>query len=175
MCWSAFFVCGVDSRHGEACRRDHHFGSGDNAGRLAPRLGRATVLHASVAGATLRREPPRYCGTRRSGTGSAVLALVFASVGDGLVPALTAASGDSSSEHDHSPGSRPHGLGTRHRRPCRAPTGADSSLRFRQRRHSTPGLRAGRNRSIRNGRAAPLVVGETETGPAPGRGEMGVR
>ena len=84
----------------------------------------------------LRREDCRFgagvrCGRRRLGF------------------ALTAASGDSSSEHDHSPGSRPRRLGTRHRRPCRAPTGADSFLHCHQRRHSAPGLRAGRNRSIR--------------------------
>ena len=56
---------------------------------------------------------------------------------------------DSSSEHDHSPGSHPRTLGMRHQRPCRAPTGADSFLHCHQRRHSAPGLRAGCNRSIR--------------------------
>ena len=52
-------------------------------------------------------------------------------VGDDLAPALTAASGDSSSKPDHSPGSRLRELRTRHRRPCRASTVADSSLRSR--------------------------------------------
>ena len=76
--------------------------------------------------------------------------------------ALTAASGDSSSEPDHSPGSRPRRLGTRHRRPCRAPTGADSFLHCHQRRHSAPGLRAGRNRSTREDGLRPCFMKRTD-------------
>jgi hypothetical protein len=85
--------------------------------------------------------------------------------------ALTAASGESSSEPDHSPGSRPRRLGTRHRRPCRALTGADSSLHCHQRRHAAPGLRAGRNRSTREDGLRPCFMKTTDqpNGPASGR------
>ncbi len=85
--------------------------------------------------------------------------------------ALTAASGDSSSGHDHSPGSRPRRLGARHRWPCRALTGADSFLHCHQRRHSAPGLRAGRNRPTREDGLRPCFMKTTDqpNGPAPGR------
>ena len=56
-----------------------------------------------------------------------------------MVPALPAASGDSSPQRDHSPGSRPHARsGARHRRLCRASTGTDSSFRSRP----SPALRS---------------------------------
>lgn len=101
--------------------------------------------------------------------GGSVLALVFVPVGDGLVSALTSASGDSSAKPDHSPGSRPRRLGTRHRRPCRAPTGADSFLHCHQPRHCALPLRTGRNRSTREDGLRPCFTTDRAPEPAPGR------
>jgi hypothetical protein len=108
--------------------------------------------------------PALRCGDCRSGAGVRCgrRRLVFA---------LSAASGDSSSEPDHSPGSHPRRLGVRHRRPCRAPTGADSFLHCHQRRHSAPGLRTGRNRSTREDGLRPCVTTDKPDGPAPDSGD----